>query len=428
VILWICTIFVVCIITSMIFYKPYLGVVAVIMSIPFEGVIDFGYISVYPLETILAITVLVCIYKGIVGGCNYFGNVKLVYCCVPFVLCIMLSAVKSTELSLTVKEIVRWLELFLIYYLTINLINDDKKMRIILYSMFLTVAMVSVLGIINYLSMGHRAVSLFGNSNPLAGYVNLIIPVLFGMLMSGVFLWEKITLGAFTGLSIVTWFLSFSRSGWLSLIITMVLFFFINKAKRRVVFISLIIFSIFAVIVFFTNIKDDLLNRSTLEGIQLSTESRIKCYPLGFNMVKDDLIFGVGTGNYCSLIKSFTENDTSIYMSKAKQQRLKKLVVKSHLHSLYLQIFVETGFMGLFAFIFWLVCNVKYLVSSLRTLENTRNYSLLVGLVGGVIVYLFNNLVDVLVVHGIHLQFGIILGLAVVLTQLRESDACSKTV
>jgi Zn-dependent protease with chaperone function len=129
----------------------------------------------------------------------------------------MLSAIKSIELSLTVKEIVRWLELIVIYYLTINLINDDKKMRVVLYSMFLTMAMVSVLGLLTLTyGGGYRATSFFGNPNPLAGYANLIIPVSFGMLMTSVCLWERITLGIFTVLSIIIWVLTFSRSAWFS--------------------------------------------------------------------------------------------------------------------------------------------------------------------------------------------------------------------
>ena len=44
------------------------------------------------------------------------------------------------------------------------------------------------------------------------------------------------------------------------------------------------------------------------------------------------------------------------------------------------------------------------------------------------LVYLFNNITEVLTVHGIHLQWGIILGLAVVLIQFRESETCPKTV
>ena len=130
---WGCTVIVVCIITGVLFCKPYLGIVFVIVFIPFEGMVDFGYISIYPLEAILSIFLLVCICKSIARGGNYFGNKKLLYCSIPFVFCLLLSAVKSMEFSLAVKELVRWLELFLIYYLTINLIDSEKKIRIICF-------------------------------------------------------------------------------------------------------------------------------------------------------------------------------------------------------------------------------------------------------------------------------------------------------
>ena len=437
---WIITISLVCIITSVIFYRPYLSVVFVIVSIPFEGVIDFRfissclervigfrYITIYPLEAILAVSVLVCIYKSILGRDNCFRNMKLVYCYIPFVLCIMLSAIKSIELSLTVKEIVRWLELIVIYYLTINLINDDKKMRVVLYSMFLTMAMVSVFGIINinYMDDGYRAISFFGNPNPLAGYANLIIPVSFGMLMTSVCLWERITLGIFTVLSIIIWVLTFSRAGWLSLIMIMILVFSLIKVKKkRVVLLLVVFFAISAILSLSsnTNIRGKFIETTTLNAVKASLEPRALCYPIGLNMVKDDLILGIGIGNYPLLIKKYTKVYELTHYLQVYD------LTRHHLHNLYLQLFVETGIMGISAFVFWLVCIVKYLVNSLKSLENSRHYWLFVGLMGGVIVYLFNNLADVLTVHGIHLQWGIILGLAVVLIQFRESETCVKTV
>ncbi len=408
----------------MIFYKPYLGIVFVIVSIPFEDRINLDGVSVYPLEVVLVLLVFICIFKLIVRRENYFGNNKLVFYYLPFMLCILLSALKSMEFSLTVKEIVRWLELIVIYYLTINLINDDKKVRVILYSMILTTAMVSIWGIVNYFSgvvnidWGHRAFSFFGNPNALAGYVNLIIPILFGMLMTSAFLWERITLGFFTVLSIMTWFLTFSRSGWFSLILTMILVFFLTKVKKRVAILLAMLFAIFTVTFLSSNIKDDFIERVKLLAIRTTLERRIACYPIGFNMVKDDLIFGIGIGNYPLFIKKFTK----------KVVLRKDLLIQGNLHSLYLQVFVEAGIMGLCAFIFWLACIIKYLMGTLKSLEKSRKYDLFVGLVGGVIIYLFYNLTDVLAVHGIHLQWGIILGLAVVLTQFRESETCLKAV
>jgi O-antigen ligase len=316
-----------------------------------------------------------------------------------------------------VKEVVRWLELIVVYFLTINLINDDKKVRVILYSMIMTTAVVSIWGIINYLGGvitidgRHGASSFFGHPNALAGYVNLIIPVIFGMLMTGAFLWERITLGIITVLSIITWFLTFSKSGWLSLILTMILVFFLTKVKKRATFLLAMLFAIFAIAFLSTNIKNDFIGR--LQSTFATVERRIDIYPTGFNMVKDDLFFGIGVGNYPLIIKKFpvgTEFE------------------QTNLHNLYLQVFVEAGLIGLFAFIFWLTGIIKYLMSALKSLEKSDKYDLFVGLVAGVIVYLFNNLANVLTVHGIHLQWGIILGLAVVLTQFRESKTCPKAV
>jgi len=136
-------------------------------------------------------------------------------------------------------------------------------------------------------------------------------------------------------------------------------------------------------------------------------------YPIGFNMVKDDLVFGIGIGNYSLLIMKFTE----VFY-----------IIQNDLHCLYLQIFVEVGIMGICSFVFWLTGILRYLISALESFENYKNYGLFVGLVGGVIVYLFNNFANVLTVHGIHLQWGIILGLTIVLIQFRESGTCLKAV
>jgi O-antigen ligase len=287
-------------------------------------------------------------------------------------------------------------------------------------------AMVSVIGIINinYIKDGYRATSFFYNPNPLAGYANLIIPVSFGMLMTSVCLWERITLGIFTVLSIIIWILTFSRSAWLSLIMTIILVFSLAKVKKKSVVLLLVVFlAISAILLLSSNIyRGKFTETTTLTAAKKALEPRAVCYPIGFNMVKDDLILGIGIGNYPLLIEKYTKAyDLTHYLQIYD-------LTHHHLHSLYLQVFVETGFMGLFAFVFWLVSIVKYLVSSLKSLENSRHYWPFVGLMGGVIVYLFNNLADVLTVHGIHLQWGIILGLAVVLIQFRESEACSKTV
>jgi len=320
---------------------------------------------------------------------------------------------------------VRWLELFVIYYITINLINDEKKMRIILYTMFLAMAMVSVLGIIDHLRTGNRAISLFGNSNPLAGYVNLIIPVIFGMMMVKASLRERSILAIIAILSIMVWYFTYSRIAWLSLLLTIVLLFFQTKTKKIALLYPMVFFAILASCFLVSDIRNGFINKARLQNLPHVLEHRATGYVVGYNILKDDPILGIGIGNYHLLVKKFIYSDPLLTESFVYRDNS---IMVSHLHSLYLQILVETGLMGLCAFVFWLVCIVKYLVSSLKSLEKSRHYWLLVGLMGGVIVFLFNNLTDVLVVHGIHLQWGIVLGLAVALTQFRESEKCPKAV
>jgi O-antigen ligase len=93
-------------------------------------------------------------------------------------------------------------------------------------------------------------------------------------------------------------------------------------------------------------------------------------------MVKDDFILGIGIGNYPLLIKKYTKFMNNTYWQVYD-------LARHHLHNLYLQLFVETGFMGLSAFVFWLACIVRYLMSSLKSLENSRTLVAICGLLGG---------------------------------------------
>jgi len=226
-------------------------------------------------------------------------------------------------------------------------------------------------------------------------------------------LWERITLGFFTVLSIMAWFLTFSRAAWISLVLTMILSYFVTKMRKRATLFFTVLIIIFIVSILYSISRYDFIARFRLQPTLTALELKAINYRTGFDMVKDSLIFGIGLGNYPLLITQYTKD---------------VFLIQNNLHSLYLQILVETGIMGFSAFVFCLVCFIKYLVNSLKFLENFSHPWLFVGLMGGIIVYLFNNLIEVLNVHGIHLQWGIILGLAVVLTQFRESETCPKTV
>ncbi len=417
IIFWVCTIIIVCFATGVMFYKPYLGIAFVIIFIPFEGNININCVSKYPLEVILTILVCICVYKLLVNRENHFRNNKLIIFYLPFMLCVLISLLESMEMSLAIKELVRWFELIVIYFLTINLIDDQKKLKVIIYTVVLTMVVVSVFGIVFYFTgiltidrVG--ATSFFGHPNSFAGYINLILPVLFCLLLTRTLLWERILLGIFTIITVLAWFLTFSKSGWLSLLITIIIVFFLAKLRKRAIALLAMLLVVFAINFMSSNIKND-FNKVFYSAGYCNLRARVVHYPIGFSMVKNDLITGIGIGNYPLLINKYSQrNDFQ----------------NNNLHNVYLQIFVEIGLMGLCSFILWLTGTMKYLVISLKSLKKSRNYDLYVGLMGGAIAFLFGNFANVLTVHGIHLQWGIILGLAVQLIQLEESKTCQKVV
>ena len=65
---WHFTLIIVCIIAGMIFCKPHLGIAMVVITIPFEGLVNLNGIPNYPVEVILGVLILICIFERIMGA------------------------------------------------------------------------------------------------------------------------------------------------------------------------------------------------------------------------------------------------------------------------------------------------------------------------------------------------------------------------
>ena len=65
---WRFTLIIVCVITGVIFCKPHLGIAMVVITIPFEGLVNLNGIPNYPVEVILGVLILICIFERIMGA------------------------------------------------------------------------------------------------------------------------------------------------------------------------------------------------------------------------------------------------------------------------------------------------------------------------------------------------------------------------
>ena len=182
----------------------------------------------------------------------------------------------------------------------------------------------------NEFNLKKRMFSTFFNPNVFGFYINIIILILCvsfdGIKNKRLCAIEKITFVS----SIVCLFFTFSRTSWISLVLSL-LCIGILLDKKYIRYAALIFICIFA--------ADILLGINRADITKLPDDGsfsyRIELWKTSLKIIKDNLITGIGFGTFFKY--------TSVYSGK---------IVKyiEHCHNIYLQIFMESGIIGFIAF------------------------------------------------------------------------------
>jgi len=190
-----------------------------------------------------------------------------------------------------------------------------------------------------------RVVSTFENPNVLAEYLIMVLPVAAAGFFTAknasqrlLFLFAGGSIGACL---IFTW----SRGAWLGILIAMMLFLLMYSKK----FLVAGLFGIFAVPFLPFVLPQSVLNRFLSIGNlgDTSTSYRVNIWEGTLRMMRDHFLGGIGVG-----VEVFGE----IY----PRYSLSGIESAPHSHNLYLQIFVETGILGLILFIVFLFTFVRH--------------------------------------------------------------------
>ncbi len=249
-----------------------------------------------------------------------------------------------------------------------------------------------------------RVYSTLDNPNVLSEYLLLIIPLGAAMTLTAGTVNGRIASGVATAAMIAAMILTYSRGGWLGLILSVVVFLVIMDV--RFIPIGLIC----AVILFFF-LPDTILSRFQSIGnlSDTSTNYRVSIWIGTVAMLKDYWLTGVGTG-----IEAFR----NIYPVYSQHSALAQ-----HSHSLYLQILAEMGISGGIVFLGVIFCTVRQCASRIRrgadrTLK-IRLAAILSGLAGFMLQsgtdYSFYN-------YRVMLVFWMVIGLGAVLARLPEES------
>ena len=448
---------------ALIFAEPTFGLALTLIAGPFEPYESIMlHLPISAGQALLVITlgawVVRMIYQRRVG----IQTGALFWPLITFVSVGALSFFAASSFELWAKECVKWGSVLLVYLFTYSHIRANPRTRAFLLGAILMSALFEAgLGIFQFGLRGtgpqeflisgrfYRAYGTFEQPNPFGGYMGLTWPLaaaiglyslrqsihhLFNPSRSTRDAWRSYVLTCFCllvgALGIVALGLSWSRGAWIGAVAAVVVMFVVALRKPVA---SATIIALLAICIVTFNLIDllpiSLRNRLTdftqsfssfdVRGVNINDENysvieRLAHWQAAENMIVAHPFFGVGFGNYGAAYDQYRTVNWPIALG--------------HAHNYYLNIWAETGIVGLLAYLllwgmaFYQAIKTFYRRSATApplghgTCRITGSTSLLlaavaIGMLGAWVQLSVHELVDNLYVANIFLLVGAYFGI-----------------
>jgi O-antigen ligase len=229
------------------------------------------------------------------------------------VLC-LLSSVFSVHKSTSIWAFILLLNYLVIFYLTIHVVRTRSQFRQLVYLIVFMAALLSIIGLLkkfcgnpfpwwdysDFQKTPDRLSSTFGNPDHLAGYMEMTIPLVLGLLLTGfrgIKLYLLIVLTVFLSMALI---FSLSRGGWISAFIglffmSVALLFNHHFQSKRLV---LTLVCGFFVVAFIVLSSTPVVKRIIITSEQMGKLARITVWGGIVEMIKDYPLLGTGPGTF----------------------------------------------------------------------------------------------------------------------------------
>lgn len=259
-------------------------------------------------------------------------------------------------------------KIMIMAFLTAFLIDDAKKFRYLLITIAFSIGFFGIKGgVFSLLSGGDYRVwgptgSFIDDNNSLALALNMILPFLYYLAQTEHRSWLRYLLYSTFALSILSVLFTYSRGGFIGLLVVLFGIFLTTSFRWKVVLVAIGIASLPVVI---TQLPDSWTDRMTnIQNYEQdgSALSRLQAWKAAWRIGLDRPLIG---GGFQVL------NDYDIFISY-NPEVLQLIQEKGHtglhvsgVHSIYFELLAENGFPGLFVFL--LLCILLF--SSLKKLQ-----------------------------------------------------------
>jgi O-antigen ligase len=236
-------------------------------------------------------------------------------------LLVLLSAIFSSYGQYSIEAISLFLSYLALFYITLYTVRTRKQQRTLVSVLIGVAVLLALVGFLkrldllpvswwtypHQLSTDYSISGPFGNRNHLAGYLEMVIPLVVGL-----FLAKKRRSPVFSVLLCLTVFLvaahifSFSRGGWLSLslgLTAMALVLLTQERFQGKMILSLLLVGFFAVLLFILSSREIVERILTLTTEQTIMEigGRRAIWAEVFTMIGDFPLLGAGPGSFATV-------------------------------------------------------------------------------------------------------------------------------
>ena len=307
-----------------------------------------------------------------------------------FFIVFVISSFNSAYIHGSFMELLRLLNLALIFYIVVNFIRSEAQIKRLLAVIVAIGTGIALFGILQYLGVMQRSwwssaeflSATFVNHNHFAGFIGLIIPLSIGMILSEKNTGKKLLyIYSFLILSAAV-LLSMSRGGWLSLGISMFFMLVVISRKGKARFVSFIlILSAIALGVFIFKAVDlPVLLERVSSYKELDFSGRLSIWEGTAGMIKDNWVFGTGPGTFIHNFPGY------------RPLGLNRLI--NYAHNDYLEVFSDMGIFGLGLMIFTIVSIIKKGLSTYSVAKSSFKKWISLSLATGVLCMAIHSIGD----------------------------------
>ena len=405
------------------FYRLDIALAVLVFLLPSYRIrFSLGPLPLTALEVLILICSFVWIIKLVQKKYSFPAVSKLLlYPALAF----LLSATFAVFVSPDIREALgAWkayfIEPFLFFVVCVSVVRTPEQIRRLLYALGFSALLISIFGIIQYITtiglpaswLGNsieprRIVSVFDYPNALALYLAPIIALFAGLLLprqDSRPLLSRLFAVVVVATSLVAIFLTFSRGGWLGVLAGFVVIGVLSSYRKYVVGLLL---ALVLIVVAVPSSRERVL--PLLQGKDVSSDVRLVLWQGSWNIVKARPVLGAGLSGF-----------RTYYAQYKLPQHIEIL---NYPHNIVLNFWLETTIFGLASFVWLLVAWIVLITQTLRSDSSRVFRALLIGLAAAIAAIVVHGFVDVpYLKNDLAVQFWLFVAFTVISQQIIKSS------